>query len=152
MYVEVVSNIRRIICDFGVDIVEESINMVGDTLVVKVLVDYPYGGIDIKVCSKINKEIVKYLEGIEGIIPDYQVEVASPGLDRKLRSLSDFRRNIRKQVVVYLVERFNGKGQWEGMLVDVLEEGIVIEVQGRRCKQEMIIPYERIDYGKVKLW
>jgi len=53
----------------------------------------------------------------------YNLEVSSPGLERPLRRLSDFRSYLGQEVSVHFTEIIEGKRKIEGVLQDVHENG-----------------------------
>ncbi len=147
----VLEDIRRIVESAGVDIVEENVSFLNGVLNLKLLVDFPSGGIDIGTCSRINAQIVDYLEGLQDLIPDYSVEVSSPGLDRKLKTFEDFRRVKNYTVEVLLSNKVAGKGQWKGILEEVNEDHISLRVPKGKGFMWMEIPYKDIQQGRVVL-
>ncbi len=146
---EIKQKIRQIVDEFGSDIVEESINLINGVLQVKLLVDFPQGGIDIKTCSRINRKISDWLESTP--VADYLVEVSSPGLDRKLKSYDDFRRVRGQNLEVLLLDKVLGKGQWRGRLVEVERDFIVLEVPRGKAVLRLNLPYEKIQQGRILL-
>ncbi len=151
LYPEVIEKVRNIIWSAGLEIVEEVVKDQNGTLYVKFLIDFPSGGIDIGTCERINRQISDYLESVPDLVPDYLVEVSSPGLDRKLKNYDDFKRVRGQKLEVLLREKVAGKGQWEGVLQEIDEEKIVLLVPKGKMEMMVEIPYDRIIYGRVVL-
>ena len=60
------------------------------------------GGLSLEDCRSLSFEIGQLLEA-ENLIPaSYVLEVSSPGLDRPLKNLRDFRRQCQRMVTVFL--------------------------------------------------
>jgi len=82
-------------------------------------------GITIEKCVQVNRKLYKKLEEAayypEG---DFSLEVSSAGLDEPLKSLRQYKKNIGRPVEVQLLDG----SLKEGVLLDVNEEGIVLEV------------------------
>jgi ribosome maturation factor RimP len=91
---------------------------------VKVFLDGD-SGITIEKCVQVNRKLYRKLEEAafypEG---DFSLEVSSAGLDEPLKLLRQYKKNIGRLVEVQLQDGT----QKEGQLMDVNEEGIVLEV------------------------
>jgi ribosome maturation factor RimP len=109
----------------GYDLEEVGLSRAGRRHVVRVLVDAD-GGISLDDVAVVSREISAALdaaeEGGDEVLPgEYQLEVGSPGVDRPLTQPRHWRRNITRLVAV------NGL---TGRVVDVDEDGIVLDVDG----------------------
>ncbi len=151
LHPQVIEKVRNIVLSSGVDIVEEHIKDHNGVLSIRFLVDFPFGGIDLGTCERINRQISDFLESVSDLVPDYTVEVSSPGLDRKLRDYDDFKRVRGREVEVFLKEKVAGKGQWTGRVEEVSEEAIVIAVPKGKGEVRIEIPYDKMVYGRMKL-
>jgi ribosome maturation factor RimP len=117
---------------------------------VKVFVDAD-GGAAIDQLAAINRALYRKIDeaalfGTEG---NFSLEVSSPGLDEPLHSYRQYRKNIGRRVAVGLLDETSQ----EGTLLEVTEEGIVLEqVSGskkvREIKQTRIL-FNQIKYTKV---
>ncbi len=150
-----IEQIRRkiiaIVESLGLEIVEEKIGTNRGVLNVKLLVDYPEGGIDIDTCGRANRQVVEYLESLSDVVPDYAVEISSPGLDRKLKGRKDFQKVRGQYVEVLLTQKINRKGQWSGRLAEVSEDGISLEIKKGKGTVWLFIPYDKIQQGRIVL-
>jgi ribosome maturation factor RimP len=102
---------------------------------VKVFIDGDQG-ISIEKCVQVNRALYKKLEET-ALFPngDFSLEVSSPGLDEPLKLHRQYRKNIGRQVELVL---HNGS-KIEGCLLEVSEDGIIIEqTKGRNKKKEVI--------------
>jgi ribosome maturation factor RimP len=109
----------------GYDLEEVGLSRAGRRHVVRVLVDAD-GGINLDGVAVVSREISAALDAAEEngdeVLPgEYQLEVGSPGVDRPLTLPRHWRRNITRLVAV------NGL---TGRVVDVDEDGIVLDVDG----------------------
>jgi ribosome maturation factor RimP len=75
----------------------------------------------------------------------YTLEVSSPGLERPLLSLDDFRRKIGEQVKVDLKFPLDEKKEIKGEIVEVRENEVVIALEDK----VETIPWDRIDKGRI---
>src|SRR5450432_2266849 len=91
---------------------------------VKVFLDGD-SGITIEKCVQVNRKLYKKLEEA-ALFPadDFSLEVSSAGLDEPLKSLRQFKKNIGRPVEI----QFLDGSLKEGVLADVNEEGVVLEV------------------------
>ena len=102
---------------------------------VKVFIDGDQG-ISIEKCVQYNRALYKKLEE-SGLFPtgDFSLEVSSPGLDEPLKLLRQYRKNIGRQVELVLQDG----SKKEGKLVEVSEDGIIVEeTRGKNKKKEVI--------------
>ena len=99
----------------------------GKNLMLRVLADYPQGGIDIDACARLNNELGGILEENDIIGESYVLEVSSPGLDRPLKNREDFLRCLGREAVFYLSGPVKERIQWQGVIKEVGEDGVLIE-------------------------
>ena len=59
-------------------------------------------------CAVVSRSLEKQLDDVDIAGPDYVLEVSSPGLERPLRSVADWRRFVGRRVLVKSVVRANG--------------------------------------------
>ncbi|MFA5114580.1 MAG: ribosome maturation factor RimP [Candidatus Omnitrophota bacterium] len=116
----------------------------GRNLMLRVLVDYPLGGIDIDTCARLNNELGAILEEKDIIGESYILEVSSPGLDRSLKSREDFRRCLGREAVFYLSGSVKERIEWRGVIKEIGEDGILIESSG----DEISIPLALINKAR----
>lgn len=102
----------------------------GSDLFLRVLADTPEGNISLDECASINAELGAMLDSVEGLNQRYILEVSSPGLDRPLSSLKDFRRCMNRKARFFLKEQVNGKIEWEGIISKVEDEKVFVDIDG----------------------
>jgi len=117
----------------------------GNGLVLRVLADKPNGGINLDECAMLNREIGVLLDEKDIIKEKYILEVASPGLDRPLRTRDDFLRLLNKPAKFFLNEVINGKLEWDGSIDRVDQNSVFI------MAKEGIIELPIIKINKAKL-
>lgn len=116
----------------------------GRNLMLRVLADYPQGGIDIDTCARLNNELGAILEEKDIIGESYVLEVSSPGLDRPLKSREDFLRCLGREAVFYLSGPVRERIQWQGVIKETGEESVLIESSG----DEISIPLALINKAR----
>jgi len=98
-------------------------------------------GVDVDTCARVSREVEAFLD-VEDIVPgSYTLEVSSPGLDRPLRSLGDFRR-FAGSLVRVTVRETDGPG---GVFV-----GRITEIDGDRIRLDVDGDEVWVEYGQVK--
>ncbi|HTI10899.1 MAG TPA: hypothetical protein VL832_20155 [Puia sp.] len=118
---------------------------------VKVFLDGDQG-ISIEKCVQVNRALYKQLEE-SGLFPgdDFSLEVSSPGLDEPLKLLRQYKKNIGRQVEILLQDGVKR----EGRLLEVSEDGIVVEeTKGKNKKKEVIshaLLFDNIKTTKIQV-
>lgn len=87
-------------------------------------------------CSVFSRDFGTVLD-VEDIIPgaEYTLEVSSPGLDRRLYSLDDYRRFTGLLAKVQTFTAVAGNRHWQGRLTEVSEQSIRLDVSAARQKK-----------------
>jgi ribosome maturation factor RimP len=122
--------------------------------VVRVFIDRPGpsatpdDSVSIEDCEQVNREIGTILD-VEDPLPfTYTLEVSSPGLDRPLRKLDDYRRFAGRLAKVVVSEPVDNQKAFEGRLSGVDGDAVVLEAQnGRRHK----LPMRLITRGRLEV-
>src|SRR5919204_4938463 len=95
----------------------------------RVAVDKP-GGVAVGDCERVSREIGDVLDVAGVISTRYDLEVSSPGLERRLRSEREFHWAIGKRVRCWQ----SGGAEVQGRLREVLSERLVLEHEGQRIE------------------
>lgn len=110
------------------------------------------GGVTFRDCAEVSYSIQPVLE-VSGLLGgDYTLEVASPGLDRPLKSESDFRRVIGEKVTLHTADPVMGSKSISGRLISVEDGEISLKLdRGRKEGETIRVPIDRIVSGKVEI-
>lgn len=127
-----------VLARYAADLVDLQVKR-GRTQLVRIVADRE-GGIDLDTCARVSDEVSRLLDAEDPIQGRYTLEVTSPGLDRPLRTPTDFRRNLGHKVRVVLARE-----QHEGTVKEVQEDSVTIATQ----RGEVRIPLA--DVAKAKL-
>ena len=130
MFVKPVSDreswLRGTLAGLGYELVDVETSRGG---LLRVFIDAPQG-ISVEDCAKVSNHLSRALV-VEGI--DYErLEVSSPGLDRPLKRLEDFRRFAGQLASLRLKLPRDGRRRYEGRLEGVEGDEVVLEVEGER--------------------
>jgi ribosome maturation factor RimP len=113
-------------------------------LVLRILADRPYGGIKLDECARLNYAIGNLLEEKDVLQERYILEVASPGLDRPLKTVKDFLRCLDREVRFFLNEQINERIEVAGVIKQVSQDAVLIETQ----QGTLEIPLSKINRAK----
>ena len=116
----------------------------GSDLFLRILVDKPEGGIILEECGRLNRELGALLEEKDILKERYILEVASPGLDRPLKTKADFMRCLKREVRFFLSEPVGGKIELAGV-TEKVENDSVFVAQGMGVLE---IPLTKINKAK----
>lgn len=124
----------------GYELVE--VEQLAHNKLIRIFVDKE-GGITIDDCVAVSNHLSRLL-AVENI--DYgRLEVSSPGLDRPLRKVKDFLRFQGEVIKVKLRIPLDGQRNFVGVLKEVDDGIIKIEVEGK------LLDLELSNLGKVRL-
>lgn len=113
--------------------------------IVEILIDGDQG-IAIDDCVKISRHVGFHLEEEEVFDNAYRLEVSSPGVDKPLKLLRQFIKNIGRNVRVLL----NDGKTMEGKLLDANEENISIEYKKKEKGKKAEVLQETIPFSEIK--
>ncbi|CAN5605583.1 ribosome maturation factor RimP [soil metagenome] len=99
-------------------------------MIVRIFVDKD-GGVSLDDCGAASRAIEEILDADDIIPVAYVLEVSSPGLERELYSLDDFRKFVGKTVRIKTSADFAGKKQFKGTLEGV--DGETVTVSDRQA-------------------
>ena len=111
---------------------------------VRVTIDKPEG-IDLEDCEKVSLAVSALLDVEDPVPGNYNLEVSSPGLDRKLTKTEHFRRFEGETVKVQMRFPIEGRRRFRGTLVSTDDENIVVEVDG----ESHSLPLATIDTARL---
>ena len=87
-------------------------------------------GIDLDDCEKVSHAVSAVLDVEDPVAGNYNLEVSSPGLDRKLTKVEHFQRFEGETLKVTMRFPIEGRRRFRGRLVSSNDENIVVEVDG----------------------
>ncbi|MBN1782105.1 ribosome maturation factor RimP [bacterium] len=103
-------------------------------------------GVSIDDCTRVTKQLTELLDTEFPEIQQYRLEVSSPGTDRPLKDVRDFRKNIGRSVNVYFFENEHERSV-EGKLCGADQDKIIIEYG-----QQMIeVPVSSIRIARIQM-
>ena len=113
----------------GYELADLEVRLGGKGGLVRIFIDKP-DGIGLDDCEKVSLAVSAILDVEDPVPGNYDLEVSSPGLDRKLTKVEHFQRFIGETVKVQMRFPIEGRRRFRGTLVSVDDENIVVEVDG----------------------
>src|SRR4030095_10985988 len=120
--------------------------------VVRVFIDRPgrsatpEESVSIEDCEQVNRELSTILD-VEDPLPfTYTLEVSSPGLDRPLRGIEDYRRLEGRLAKIVVREAVDNQKAFEGRLRGIADEHVILEASNGRVHR---LPLGLISRGRL---
>jgi len=113
----------------GYELTDLEVRLGGQGGLLRLTIDKP-DGIDLDDCEKVSHAVSALLDVEDPVPGNYNLEVSSPGLDRKLTKVEHFQRFEGETLKVTMRFPIAGRRRFRGKLVSSNEEDIVVEVDG----------------------
>ncbi|WP_127470841.1 ribosome maturation factor RimP [Thiomicrorhabdus aquaedulcis] len=113
--------------------------------VLRIYVEKPDEGINVDDCADISRQISAIMDVEDPISTAYMLEVSSPGMERLLFNLEQYRRYEGKTVQIRTAISVLGRRRFKGPMLKVTESHIEIEVDGELFE----IPFDVIDKANL---
>ncbi len=105
----------------------------GGRALLRVMIDRP-GGVTLDDCASFSRLLSALLDVEDPIKGRFTLEVSSPGLDRRLKKLAHYEKNLGKLVRVVPREKVAGRNFLLGKLLGADEEKIRLSVEGEEVE------------------
>ncbi|MGB5332416.1 MAG: ribosome maturation factor RimP [Woeseiaceae bacterium] len=113
----------------GYELADLEVRLGGKSGLIRLFIDKPEG-IGLEDCEKVSRAVSALLDVEDPVPGNYNLEVSSPGLDRKLKKVEHFQRFMGHIVKVKLRYPLEGRRRFRGKLLSADDENIVVEVDG----------------------
>lgn len=133
-------NVERL----GYELTDLEVNLSGGGGVLRLFIDQA-GGVGLEDCEKVSRAVSVLLDVEDPIPGRYDLEVSSPGLDRKLTKIEHFQRFTGETVKVQTRFPIEGRRRFRGRLVATDDTNIVLEVDGAEHR----LPLATIDSARL---
>jgi ribosome maturation factor RimP len=97
-------------------------------LTLQIMAEDANGRFTITDCEQLSKDVSPVLDVEDPIDREYHLEVSSPGIDRPLVRVRDFRTYIGHEVKIELNELVNGRKRFRGIIAAVDDETVTIKL------------------------
>ena len=110
-------------------------------LILRVIIDSPNGSIDIDTLAFANEYLSERIDEYDKDLPEYFLEVSSPGAERELKSKEDIINSIDKYVHIEIENMI-----YEGYLIEVNDQDLVIRINMKGRFKNI-----KVDLSTIKL-
>jgi len=139
----------------GIEIVEVELKGSGRNHLLRIYIDRPEG-VTHADCELVSRGVEATLDAEDPIPGHYELEVSSPGVERKLGKWQDWERFQGKQVKVVLKEPLHeaaangnavGLKHFDGTIARTQDQQVTVELKGGK---EVTFPLEQVDRANLK--
>jgi ribosome maturation factor RimP len=102
-------------------------------------------GVSHDLCARVSVAVGRALDEVDAFDGAYTLEVSSPGIERPLKKRSHFEAQIGKKVYVKTRQPIEGSKVWQGILLGVGDDVVVIQEAGREAR----IPLQEITSARL---
>jgi len=141
---EMLKLLEPVVERLGYELADLEVRLGGKGGLIRVFIDKPEG-IDLDDCEKVSLAVSALLDVEDPVPGNYNLEVSSPGLDRKLTKVAHFQRFAGETVKVQMRFPIEGRRRFRGTLVSSDDENIVVEVDG----ESLSLPLKTIDTARL---
>ena len=120
----------------GYELIDVECNQGKNSLKIIVYIDHAKG-IKIDDCVKVTNAISKIIDEDSDLIEDYNLEVSSPGLNRKLILKEHFDKFIGKDIKVKLKTKIDNRKIYKGILLERIDDRISIVENKQKISIQM---------------
>ena len=108
------------------------------------------GGISLDELKSVSEEVSVVLDAEDPIETSYTLEVSSPGLDRPLKTPSDYAKAVGRLVKLSSYELIDGRRHWTGRLKSI-EDGVATVVLEKEKGAVCTIPLDKVSHGRLEV-
>lgn len=102
-------------------------------------------GITLDDCAKVSRQVSALLDVEDPIPAEYNLEVSSPGINRRLVKSTHFERFAGSRVKVKLKRLVDGRRNYKGKLLGFEEPNVLV----KEGKETFAIPLQEIDTARI---
>lgn len=128
----------------GYELTDLEVRLSGKGGLLRLTIDKP-DGVGLDDCETVSRAVSALLDVEDPVQGEYNLEVSSPGLDRKLTKVAHFQRFEGETLKVSMRFPIAGRRRFRGTLVSSDDENIVVEVDG----ESHSLPLSMIDTARL---
>ncbi len=123
----------------------------GPDATLQIMAERADGSMTIEDCEAASKAISPVLDLEDPVPGNYRLELSSPGIDRPMVRVSDFRRALGHEVKVELATPLEGRRRFRGMIAAVSDAALTLGLPDARAGEpgEVMLPLR--DLGDARL-
>lgn len=147
---EIERQIERIVESEGLELVHIDYRKQGRGFLLRVDIDKE-GGVTIDDCQLVSQQVSTWLDVEDPIPAEYELQVSSPGLDRKFYRESDYRRFVGKLVRVRTSAAVRGLHVIVGRLTNFDGQTVVVTDPNMKKDADYEIPLSTIKETRLEI-
>ena len=128
----------------GYELTDVEAQLTGKQAFIRLFIDHA-DGVGLDDCEKVSLAVGALLDVEDPVPGHYNLEVSSPGLDRKLTKVEHFHRFTGETLKVSMRSPVAGRRRFRGKLVAADDENIVVDVDGESHR----LPMATIDTARL---
>lgn len=137
--------ISQNVIDLGLELEYTELVKEGENNIYRIVVDKKDASVSINDCENLSRGVEDIVDKYVNCKDGYVLEVSSAGLERQLKSLKLYNKYVGYEIKVKLFKKVNDKKEYQGNLVKVNEDSIVIEVEN----EEILIELKNIAHANT---
>lgn len=134
-----------IVRESGIELVLVELGRAGGTIAVKITIDRP-NGVTIEDCALFSRRLGAALEVDDPFPGAYELEVSSPGLDRRLVKESDYTRFAGSEAKVSLKSPLDGRRNFDGVLRGIEDGEVLLQLENGQIAR---LPFKDVDKARL---
>ncbi|MCU1384844.1 MAG: rimP [Acidobacteria bacterium] len=145
---------ERVAAGYGLDVFDVQFRREAPGMVLRVQIDRPGAAskeedsVGVADCASVSRDLSAIFD-VEDVVPTaYTLEVSSPGLDRPLRGLDDYRRFTGRLAKVVMRQKVDGQGFFRGKIAGVDGQDVLIDGDDRRTHR---VPLDVISRANLEV-
>ena len=148
----VARTIEPVLAECGLRLVRIK-QITGNDPTLQIMAERADGTMSIEDCEAASKAISPVLDLDEPIAGAYRLELSSPGIDRPMVRVSDFRRAIGHEVKVELATALEGRRRFRGIIREVAGPAVVLTPPDHRPDEPdtVTLPFDTIGDARLVL-
>lgn len=135
------SDIKKMVESIGLSLYDTAVLNENENTIFRVSVTAP-GGVSLDQCVEATHLISPLLDVTSPVGGEYRLEVSSPGIERKLKTLEHFAQSVGEKVSLSTIS----KEKFEGEMVGVENDEIILKTKENG---EQRIPFRTISKAKT---
>lgn len=136
------------ITQLGCELVGAELVKSGRRYLFCIYIDKPKG-VTIDDCSLVSRQVGAILDVEDAIPGPYNLEVSSPGVDRPLFDIEDFKKFIGSQMKIKLAELVLNKRQFKGQLIRVEGHNLYLLTDIGGLEQEVMLSFSLVERANL---
>ncbi|MFC4617380.1 ribosome maturation factor RimP [Camelliibacillus cellulosilyticus] len=142
--------IEPILQDLNLELVDVQYVKEGKNWILRVFIDSPVG-VDLDTCTRVSDSLSEALDENDPIKDPYFLEVSSPGAERPLKNLNDYKKAVGKHVRITTYEAIDGDKVFEGQLKLADDKRLTVSIKNKTKVKDIDIPLDKIASARLAI-